>query len=228
MTQIDTGSALVLSPLTATAQQVAALAKPQTVQDVLGAATSEDIIAVMRQTVRDNLVQSRNEISARLVVVEKNIGELRETYDKIGPSLIGEVDTTVAQDIAALLLKGGFGKAKVEVAFDSRDEEKKVYAFTIKIIDPEETSTYSRNYVTKSVTLPFTAEAKKLNKQIIELLKKKQGIEKELMQVKRDMANIEEHVAAARAEMGRRRINALSGGQELLAQLTRKKPVVND
>jgi hypothetical protein len=226
MSQFNTGSAMILSPINASAEQVTALSHPRTVSDVLGAATTQDFEAVMRQQLRDNFIRVRNEVSGRLTAVEKKITEARKTYDAIGPSLAGKVDTSIATEIAELINKNGFGKAAVEVKFEGRDEEKKLFNYEVAVVDPKDASSYSREYVNKKVTQPFTAEAKKLHKDIIEMLKAKQSIENELLKVKRDMANLDEHVQAARAEMGRERIKKLAGGEEFLNKLTKTKPVV--
>jgi len=227
MTQLNTTNAMILSPLAATSQQINALAQPRTVDDVLGAATSEDILSVLRQNVKDNLTQQRNEISARLLKQEQQIAAVRTVYDAMGPEGIKDVDRSAAEEIAGLLTRNGFGKSKVEVEFDGRDEAKKVFSYSLKIIDAHKTDeAYDRTIIERSLTVPFSAEAKKLQRQILDLTKVKQAIEQELMQVKKDFGNIDEHINAARAELGRKRINRLAGGSDLLAQLTRKKAVV--
>jgi len=218
------GSAMILSPLNA--NQVTALAMPRTVDEVLGAATSDDILYVLRQGVKDGLTEERNEISGRLVKNEQQITTLRLTYDAIGPTGIAGVDTDAAQQIANLMSSNGFGKTLVKVTFDGRDEDKKHFTYTIKITDPKDTTTYGQAYCEKTIIVAFTAEAKKLQKQIVDLLKVKQGIEKELMTVKKNFGNIDEHIASARAELGKKRITKLQGGAELLASLTKRKPVV--
>ena len=224
MTQANINNAMILSPINA--NQMSAFQQPTTVDQVLGAATSEDILSVLRQGVKDDLTQRRNEISVRLSRAEGKITEVRTQYDALGPAGIAEIDTEAATQIAAMITKNGFGKAKVEVTFGGRDEAKKIHTYTLKITDPGETSSYSSAIMEKDITVPFSTEAKKLHKQIVDMIKAKQEIEKELMEVKKSFANIDEHMAAARAELGRKRINKLDGGAELLASLTKKKPIV--
>ena len=223
MTQ-SMNTAMILSPINN--NQMAAFAQPTTVDQVMGAATSEDILSVLRQSVKDTLTQRRNEISARLSRAEGKITEVRSQYDAIGPAGIAEIDTEAAMQIAAMITKNGFGKAKVVVTFDGRDEAKKIHSYTLKITNPEEASSYRETIVEQDITVPFTAEAKKLHRQIMDLIKAKQDIEQELMAVKKDFGNIDEHIAAARATLGRKRINKLTGGAELLAELSGRKPVV--
>jgi len=201
--------------------------QPQNIMAVLGQANKDDVLLILKQAKREELTAKKTGITARLDQAQAAGNEISGKLTLIGPSRKGEIDTKAAERAAKALVEAGFGKFGVEVTFDNCNDEKKVYEYTIKVVETTEgTSSYNRDKFTLDATLPFDAETKDLLKQGLKAQQRVSDIQQELLEVKKDFANIPELIEAARADIARRVVATYQGGQEFLDEIGRRKQVI--
>ena len=202
------------------------LAAPRNIKDLMGNPDSSTLINFMKFARKSMLTKQKNEVSEHLGDLHRQKAAIQTTLAKIGPDRIGEISLNDASDAADCLTNAGFGKYAAEVAFDGRDDNKKVYTYTIKIVKTgTKKDDYNRNLVTTTSTITFDADTKKLLKQIAGFDKEIETVETELLGVKSDFAKLEDWVEEKKAMMAVQQIAGLEDGRAQLEKFLGKKVV---
>lgn len=202
------------------------LAAPRTIKDLMGAPTTDTLINFMKYARRSHLTVQKNEVSTRLGGLHKSKQAVEEALALIGPKRISEIEHAAAMSAAESLTAAGFGKFKAEVRFSSRDDTKKVYHFTLALMDATKKPTdFSRDQHTQDVTLAYDSETKKLLKQRADCDQKIEGVEQELLEVKTQFARLDEWVEEKKALLAVRQLSTLEDGQAQLEMFLGKDVV---
>jgi len=202
------------------------LAAPRNIKDLMGNPDSSTLINFMKFAPQVHADQAENEVSERLGGIHKQKQAVLDTLAKIGPTRISEINIDDASQSAQALTDAGFGKFVAEVAFDSRNDNKKVYAYTIKIVHAgKKKDDYNRDLLSRETTLPFDAETKKLLKQAADFDKKIETVETELLGVKSDFAKLDDWVEEKKAMLAVQQIAGLDDGRAQLEKFLGKAVV---
>jgi len=128
---------------------------------------------------------------------------------------------------AKALTEAGFGKYKTSIECTTADAKEQQYTLELKVVDPDHGRGRSYSYKpTHELTLtkPFTAEAKKLLRETKALRKKIQGLQSQIVEVRKMLADLPALERKARATMAEHALRSSGAdGQQLIEQMTNLK-----
>ncbi len=202
------------------------LSAPRNVMELMGNPDSSTMINFMRFARKSMLTKSKTEVSERLGGIHKARQLLLDTLAKIGPSRKDEIDMHLAREAAAAITEAGFGKYEAKLEYANRDDNKKVYTFTVTVIKSgTKDGAYQSVLLTTTTSITFDADTKKFLKQIAGLDKDIEAVETELLAVKSDFAKLDEWVEEKKAMIAVQQIAGLSDGRAQLEKFLGKAVV---
>jgi len=177
-----------------------------------------DVVAIVRQEAEESLTDQKFELDKRLRGLEEQVGGVEALIEKIVQRVISKADLKHARAAAKAL--GQFTGAKYEAVatLKHRDDEKQIVIVDVNI-NKLDVRDYEKEVVEHEATIPYTNEMIDHLKTIKGLRSSIAKLQAELLEVKKNLANLPALERKAHAELARATLAKTGEGQELLARL---------
>ena len=191
----------------------------QRIMEISATFDKSDIIALAVTNEEERIHTAQLNSQRELDQLNTQHRKLKAAFDAIGPKLIAGIDTIMDQVVVKALSDADYGKFKIEVTATGTDESARKWNFRVAVKDAKSTSSYSSTTHSRAVTIPFTAEANGLLKQIAITLDKINRVQVDLVHLKQEKANLPAFGRRVQAKMTQFAIANMAEGQQLLENI---------
>lgn len=199
----------------------------------IGISDITDMLVVQHE---DGLTMARDQIEANLNQAKRKHGELSEALQEAGQKLLKKYTVDEASKKLCLALKAFHGKAyKAVLEEGTVDVENEVVTATLLIVDSKQYQPpkaderrHYRSYsglTDKKITIKFTAAMKKQIKAIADQAKVVTGIQEELTEIRKKLADLPRLVRRAKGEIVKAQLQGeLNSPQKILQAVVGLEP----
>jgi len=210
-------------PLATVTQPGTAIAMPGSATGlaVLDTINKADIVAIVRSEEEERLGQEQAALNKELERHNTTLIRLNADLDILAQDAVGKADLADAETAAAALNRAFGIKAEASAALSGRDDERKRFKVTLSVTQPS-TSTYNKERETitsKEVTVPYTAKAIELLRDIKLAQKSIASVQSKLINLRREITALPTLERRAHAELTKAVLVQSEGGRQLLSKL---------
>jgi len=189
----------------------------QRIMEISATFDKNDIIELAKTNEEERIHAAQINGQRELDQLNTQQRKLKAAFDAIGPKLIAGIDTTADQVVVKALSEADYGKFKIEVTAAGTEEKARKWSFQVAI--KEAKSAYSSTTHSRAVTIPFTAEATSLLKQLANTLDDINQVQVDLVHLKQERSNLPAFGRRVQAKMTRCAIAKMAEGEQLLEQI---------